>query len=626
MGPAEKAAWVDVADVAERSGELLGSPDYLDRSRQLTMALELLAASWQRPLATPQLKQARTLTKRQRFRTGTRRWRTGQASFVSYLRTCAWIIFKSHRAQPSARPEPPTAPAASDAVSRVQELLRAQHYDHAYVLAKSLVADASDVRLLDLVARVQSKRGSVSAVLALRRRIYELQKKRSDIGILKLEGRFRELTGWVPSLPGPRVQIVPAADNIVLHLVKESRPYVSNGFTSRSHRNFVAEQAAGLEPVVLTEPGFPRRNGIEDFDAVQVVDGITHHRLDVGPLELQEEPSDAWLERFATMALARVEEIRPAVIHASSGRRGYETALVGLALKEKTGLPLVYEVRSFFEANWTADVAWEEHGETYLRRRAVEIMCMERADAVITLGEAMRDEIIRSGIAPEKVFIVPNGVDLDDFNSLERNEDLAQKFGLTGKPTFGYVSNMDHYRESQETLIQACAILKARGSEMHCVLVGGGPRTGAMKKLALQLQVSDRVVFTGPVDHTEIPAYYSLIDLFVVPRIDERAARFVTPLKPFEAMAVGRPVVVSDLPALREIVDPPHRGLTFEPGDAESLADVITDCERDPEKPAALAKAGYEWVVRERQWSQNGARYRSVFDGVIAQWKSEHAG
>lgn len=632
VGPAEQAAWAAVAAEAERSGEYLDVPDFLDASRQSSVAIELLAAAWREPrppVEAAPIPQVRKFTRRQRFRTATRRLRNKDSTFGAYLRTCLWITFKSQRAAPPPtnvpRPGSPKEPVL-DPIAKVQQLLAAGQYDHAYVLARALTPDARDKKLLELIRRAQGKRGSISSVLAVLRRDYVLQGKKADLGIRKIEGRFRELSGWHPRLPGPRLDIVPAADNVILHLVKESRPYLSNGFTSRSHRNFVSERAAGLVPVVVTEPGFPRRNGIEDFEAVETIDDIVHHRLDMGLVETQDEPSDEWLERFATMALAKVQEIRPAAIHVSSGRRGYETALVGLALQEKTGLPLVYEVRSFFEGNWTGELEWEERGETFLRRRAVEIMCMERADAVITLGESMRNEIVGSGIAADKVSIVPNGVDVGAFDVIDRDPDLSEALGLAGRPTFGYVSNMDHYRESQETLVQACALLKERGSEMRCVLVGGGPRAETVKNLATKLGVADRVVFTGPVDHMDIPAYYSLIDFFVVPRIDERAARYVTPLKPFEAMAVHRPVIVSDLPALGEIVDAPRRGLTFVPGDAASLADVLQDCEHDPEPMAAKAKAAYEWILAERQWSHNGARYQVVFDAVISRWKSKYAG
>ncbi|HRO30942.1 glycosyltransferase family 4 protein [Citricoccus sp.] len=433
--------------------------------------------------------------------------------------------------------------------------------------------------------------------------------------LAQVNGRARELSGWFPRIPGPVDPVTPAADNIVLHLVKESRPFFSNGFTSRSHENFKAEKAAGLEPVVLTEPGFPRSVVGDAFAPVEDFEGIVHHRLDTG-IGYGTVPSDRWLEDFAWLAYRKVREIRPAVIHVSSGRRGFETALVALALKAKTGIPVVYEVRSFFESNWTSETEVEDDSEIFRRRVAVENVCMREADHVLTLGTAMRDELVSRGVPPERISLVPNGVNLENFSPGERDEDLASRHGIT-MPTFGYVSNMDHYREGQELLVRAAALLQERGVRAQCVLVGGGDRVTELKGLAAALKVSDRVVFTGPVPHERVPDYYRLIDVFVVPRVRERAATYVTPLKPFEAMVLERPVVVSDLPALAEIVDAPHRGLLFEPEDHVSLADVVQGLLADPAERARLGRAGRDWVEAERQWKHNGPRYRTVFESVI---------
>jgi len=429
------------------------------------------------------------------------------------------------------------------------------------------------------------------------------------------QGRARELSGWIPRIPGPRERIEPAAENLILHLVKESRPYFSNGFTSRSHENFKAEKAAGLDPVVLTEPGFPRSVAGDDFPGVEDFEGIVHHRLDTG-IDYARVPSDRWLEDFAWMAYRKVREIRPAVIHVSSGRRGYETALVALALKEKTGLPVVYEVRSFFEGNWTSETAIEDASEVYRRRTAVENMCMQEADAVLTLGQAMKAELVSRGIPEEKIGIVPNGVNVENFVPAPVDPELLGRYDIT-MPTFGYVSNMDHAREGQEYLIRAAALLKQRGVQAQCILVGGGQRMAHLRTLAHELNVQDRIVFTGHIDHSEVSSHYNLIDVFVVPRIRERAASYVTPLKPFEAMAMGRPVVASDLPALAEIVEPPHRGRLFEPEDAASLADVVAGLLADPGLRAELGAAGRAWIENERQWKHNGPRYRRVFQDVI---------
>lgn len=471
-----------------------------------------------------------------------------------------------------------------------------------------------DPAYLRAVRQISTKIGSISASFEATSKLAPRDQK-MQFSAVDLNGRFAELAGWLPRIPGPKEPLTPRAQNVILHLVKESRPYLSNGFTSRSHQNFIAEKQADFEPVVLTEPGFPRHVVGEDFESLVYVDQIEHQHIDTG-VDYRKVPADRWLEDFAWLAWERVKQIRPAVIHVSSGRRGYETALVALALKEKTGLPVVYEVRSFFEGLWTVDLELQESGEIFHRRMEVETACMQAADHVLTLGEAMRQDIVSRGIPKDKISLVPNGVNLDHFTPMKRDEMLAAQYGVT-MPTFGYVSNMDNPREGQEYLVEAAALLKNRGIAAQCVLVGGGPRAEKLKKLAKKRDVSDRVIFTGSIDHDEISAHYALIDVFVVPRIYERAAKYVTPLKPYEAMAMGRPVLVSDLPALTEIVDAPHRGHVFAVEDAHSLTDAIAELLADPAERTRLGQAGRAWIEAERQWNQNGPRYRRVYDEVI---------
>lgn len=116
--------------------------------------------------------------------------------------------------------------------------------------------------------------------------------------------------------------------------------------------------------------------------------------------------------------------------------------------------------------------------------------------------------------------------------------------------------------------------------------------------------------------HAEVLDYYTLCDVFVVPRIDERAARLVTPLKPLEAMALGVPLLVSDLPALREIIGGGARGSTFRAGDVTSLADELEQLHREPERARQLAVEARRWVETERRWEVNGARYQAVYRTV----------
>ena len=127
----------------------------------------------------------------------------------------------------------------------------------------------------------------------------------------------------------------------------------------------------------------------------------------------------------------------------------------------------------------------------------------------------------------------------------------------------------------------------------------------------------DAVHFTGRIPHGDVAQYYSQLDVFVIPRINERAARLVTPLKPYEAMALGIPLVVSDLPALQEITGAGARGETFVTGDASSLADVLEGLAASPGRRADLSEKARAWVLGNRTWADNDDRYARIYETVL---------
>lgn len=507
------------------------------------------------------------------------------------------------------------ADTTAQEASRILTRLSArQAYETAYHLGQSgFDRWRTDEGFLKVYRDIVTQMGLVSEALIASYYLTVLGKT-SVQALRQVEGRVKELSGWRPTIMAAPQALEPARPNRILHLVKESRPYYSNGFTSRSQYNFLAERDAGLQPIVMTEPGASRVDGVSR--RIEHYGGIVHHHLDVPSLDLKQLPVTDYLNLFAELAYDRIQSIRPAVIHVSSGRRGYETALVALALKRHTGLPVVYEVRSFFESNWTPSVTREEHGEVFAKRSKVEEDVMQEVDFVLTISSSMEEELVRRGVPQDKIGIIPNGVDTEVFTPIDGDPTLSEHHGIDGVTTFGYVSNMDHHRESQETLIRALREVLDRGYEMRCVLVGDGPRRPLLEALAADLGVREHTVFTGRVDHEHIRDYYGLIDIFVVPRTAERAARFVTPLKPLEAMAMRKPMITSDLPALREISGPPERGLVFDVDDASGLADILCRLSDDADLGDTLARAAYTWVTEERTWRANGDRYVDYFNRV----------
>lgn len=431
-----------------------------------------------------------------------------------------------------------------------------------------------------------------------------------------IRGRLLEVhPSWLPST-GPVTKYAIPAQRRVLYLAKESAPYLHNGFCTRSHETLRAVQGTGTEITAVTMPGFPALIGIADAPDHVDVDGITYHHLAPRSGELSQLPVNEYLDIAAALLARFVEKYQPSVLHIGSGHRGFESALVGRAVAEAFGIPWVYEVRSFFETTWTSDRKYMESAPYFHQRHATETRCMQAADFVVTLSGPMKDEIVHQHHVPtEKVVGIPNAVDVDRFAPMTPDAALKRRLGLADAFVLGYVSNLSHPREGQEGLVEALPIIRKAGVNAKVLLVGDGPRRSMMEKRAQELGVSDHVVFSGSIPFAEVAPYYSIIDLFVIPRINERAGRLVSPMKPFEAMAMEIPLLVSDLPALVEIIED-GRGFAYRAEDPSDLARVALSLINDPERVKRAVIEAASWVRQERTWAANGRAFVAAYESA----------
>lgn len=516
------------------------------------------------------------------------------------------------------------------AIARLAELTAQEDHGQALELATEYLSaleqdPQADRGLLRQIQASATKAGAISLHLRALARLHELFPEDQSVArqLRTHQGRWRESDpDWLPTIDPEVLATLPAASpgrqpsGRVLHLLKIGMPQRQSGYSMRSMYTLTGEVKAGLDPVAVTALDFPANLGITDAPAVDEVGGVRYLHLLREEIPHQ-EPWDDYLSAYASALAPIVAEQDPDLIHVHSGNRGYEAALVALAVGQALSLPVVYEVRGFFESLWTSQNPWSEKAEIYHRRYAQEARCMRQADAVVTLSESMKEDIVARGIPAERVHVVPNGVDPSVFIPRERDPELTAELGLQGRFVFGYVSNLDHFREGQELLIDAAIELRNRGLDATALIIGDGRRREVLQEHADRVDAGDAVHFTGKVPHDRVGDYYAQLDVFVIPRVDERAARLVTPLKPYEAMALGIPLVVSDLPALQEITGEGERGETFVTGDAGSLADILQSLSTDPQRRHSLAATAQQWARTERDWARNGERYRAIYASVL---------
>ncbi|GHG86085.1 hypothetical protein GCM10018780_02460 [Streptomyces lanatus] len=410
----------------------------------------------------------------------------------------------------------------------------------------------------------------------------------------------------VPAPAGRRFLPVPGR---VLHLVTNGLPFRHAGYTVRTQKLTEAQSAAGLDPHVVTRIGFPVTGGVLDARPTQLVGGVPQHRLLPPWLPYGQA---AALARNAELAARLVERLRPAVLHAASD---HGNGRVALALRETFGLPVVYEVRGFLEETWLTQAPGRgRDDETYRARRALETYCMREADLVVTLGEAMKAEIVGRGVAEERVLIAPNAVDDDFLAAPPDGAPVRARLGIApDELVVGTVGTLTRL-EGIDTLLHAGEELRRRGVPLRLLIVGDGPARPALERLAARLGLDDgTALFTGRVPHSQVRDFHAVLDVFAVPRTDERVCHLVTPLKPVEAMASGVPVAASDVAALRELVEPEVNGRLIKPESPYSWADELEILLYSRNRRAEWGAAARATVARDRTWKRVAATTREAY-------------
>jgi glycosyltransferase involved in cell wall biosynthesis len=415
---------------------------------------------------------------------------------------------------------------------------------------------------------------------------------------------------WSPRLAGSRTG--KASGDRILYLLESSLPYAPSGYGYRSRELLRALREAGMSPEVATRMGFPSSRGIMGAPAEETVDAVTHHRLNLpGVSKYTGIPLDERLQENAEWLLELVGRIGPAAIIAATP---HLNGLLALSLREATGTPVIYDVRGFPEMTW-ATRPGGAGSEVYWRRREAETRCAAEADAVITASGTMRDELASRGVSPDRITIVPQIVDLEACSPRPRDRDLARSYGVEASFVVGTISSLVDY-EGIDVLLRAVALARAEGRGIAALVVGDGQARPALEALAGELELGAAAVFTGRIEQEEVAAHYGLLDLFALPRRDLEVCRAVTPLKPFEALATGTPILVSDLPALAEIVASSGGGRTVEPESPEALAAAILELEGDRGERAGLQAAAVEYALATNDRARAADSLRASFEAV----------
>ena len=397
----------------------------------------------------------------------------------------------------------------------------------------------------------------------------------------------------------------------ILHVFDHTLP-LHSGYTFRSAAILRNQRKMGWETYHLSGP-----KQINCTVAEEDADGLHFYRTPKPAGLLAKLPGG---DPFAVMSaiekrlLGLARELKPDVIHAHSP---VLDAVPAIRVGRTLGIPVVYEIRAFWEDAAVDHGSTKEGSLRYRLTRALETWAVKNADAVTVICEGLRGDLIARGIDAGKITVIPNAVDIEKFEMGGRPDPaLKMKLGLGASRVLGFIGSFYAY-EGLDLLIAALPAILKQMPDVKVLLVGGGPQDAALKQQVMRLELMDRVIFTGRVPHDEVNRYYDLVDVLVYARHRMRLTDLVTPLKPLEAMAQGRLMVASDVGGHRELIDDGRTGMLFRAGDTDDLAAKVLALLKNEASWDAMKQNGRRFVETERNWAASVARYRGVYGGLV---------
>lgn len=391
-----------------------------------------------------------------------------------------------------------------------------------------------------------------------------------------------------------------------------SFPHRTSGYAVRSHSIAAHLMAHGVDMRIYTRPGFPPpakdlRPRMQDE-----VEGVVYRRLPQSVPEFG-DGGPFYREMARTQYAMAIRESGASIVHAASDmENGWPAVLAG----KDCGARAIYEYRGMWHYTKSSHVPWFPTTEEFAERHALELEVGAKADAILCISEALRDDLIHWGLDANKITVVPNAVDVERFSPLPPDEHLRGELGLEGRKVMGFVGSITAY-EGIEYLMDAVISLNAAGEKVSLLIVGDGPHAEQLQQFHVARGSHACVVFTGRVPFEDIRRYYSIIDIIALPRINARVCQCVPPLKPLEAMAMGKALIVSDVAALCEMVCHDQTGLICRANSVGSLAEQVGRLINDASLYRRLTENALDWVRQERDWTHISKRILQVYEELI---------
>lgn len=392
----------------------------------------------------------------------------------------------------------------------------------------------------------------------------------------------------------------------VIHVMDHSLPG-GDGYSIRAKYLLEAQAAAGNEVTVLTSPS----QGTDAVDAT--IAGVTYRRSFYSTAEAALVRRGAkhlvFGQAIQRALLGLLDAGRADILHAHTP---FTVARPVLKVARERGIPFVYEKRNLWEESAKARGKTSGRWPFYEIARAMDRSVTRRADAICVITQALKQRTCDSGVEPERVFVVGNGVDTDAFHPVPPDGQLRESCLRGGSFVFGFIGSFFRF-EGLPFLVEAFADLRARYPGARLVLVGDGEDRAEVERRVAELGLNEVVWQVGRVPHAQVEGFYSAMDALVYPRLKSDLTDLISPLKPLEALAMGRCAIGSDVGGIRELIGHEDTGLLFRAGDRASLVEQMSRLASHEFDVQAMGRRARDRMVAGRQWRQMAAAYDNAY-------------
>jgi glycosyltransferase involved in cell wall biosynthesis len=309
---------------------------------------------------------------------------------------------------------------------------------------------------------------------------------------------------------------------------------------------------------------------------------------------------------FTRGALREIEDNPPDFIYQRYGRFGW----AGVEASLQTGLPLFLEYNG--SEVWVGQ-HWDKVGMLGLLERC-ERVNLDGAARIFVVSEVERDNLLRRGVANEKIIVNPNGVDVEKFRPGAGGDRVRIELGIAPDETLvGFIGTFGPWH-GVLALAEAITLIPA-DARIQFLLIGGGSLRSEVERILSDAGAIDRVIFAGMVEHQRVPAMLDACDVLASPHVPlaDGSAFFGSPTKLFEYMAMGKGIVASRLGQIGDVLENEKTALLVEPGNVVELSNAIQRLAASQELREQLGASARNAAIARFTWTHNAARVLDAY-------------